>query len=247
MTSHLGYELDVEYSAKDIPLSTDNLDYHGIERIKWRAQKSERKEKQEKIRKEIKANKQFYKYTKYPNIYKKTYWGQLETIKDPLYCNVDFNIINNRNEFVEEFIIDRKCKFTKKFFKNNPKFKDYMKNERGAFDHIETYRDNNNDYVIVVSPYLECDDLLFDLGFERIYNLYSRSSYSYVLYLVKNTKYDQFQHRFKDFIHDFSEDKVDCDICNGSRRQYWSDDIYGICLECCCIDCKKLNKECRCG
>ena len=30
-TSHLGYELDVEYSAKDIPLSTDNLDYHELD------------------------------------------------------------------------------------------------------------------------------------------------------------------------------------------------------------------------
>jgi len=205
MTSHLGYELDVEYSAKDIPLSTDSLDYHEFERIKWKARKSEWKKKQKKLRKEIKTNKQFYKYTKYPNIYKKTYWGQFETIKDRLYCNVDFNIINNRDIFVEEFNIDRKCKFTKKFFKNNPKFKDYMSNEPNVFDHIEAYRDKNNDYVIVVSPYGRCDEFLDDLGFTKLYNLYSHSSCSYVICLVKNTKYDQFRHKFKDFFHDLNK------------------------------------------
>ena len=148
---------------------------------------------------ESKQKKHFYEHTKYPKIYKKTYWGQFEKF-------VDLNIINNRNEFIEDFNIDRKCKFTKKFFKNNPKFEHYMTNEPNVFDHTEAYRDNNNNYVIVVSPYGECDDFLFDLGFTRLYNLYSHSSYSYVICLDKNTKYDQFQYRFKDFIHDFGEE-----------------------------------------
>lgn len=259
-TSHLGYELNEEYSAKDIVQCPEYIDIAEVEKSRWMASKSEYTEEQnkiseilnstnKKIRERIKATKQFYEYTKYPKIYKKTYWGQFETIKDPLYCNVDFNIINNRNEFVEEFNIDRKCKFTKKFFKNNAKFKDYMSNEPSVFDHIEAYRDKNNHYVIVVSPYGRCDDFLYDLGFTRLYNLYSHSSCSYVICLDKNTKYDQFQHRFKDFIHDFNEyeeDKNNCNHCNGTRRGYWSDDISGVCLECCCIDCEKLHKNCVC-
>ena len=53
--------------------------------------------------------------------------------------------------------------------------------------------------------------------------------------------------KFKHFIHDFSKDEnYHCYQCNGSRRHYWSDDIDGVCLQCCCIDCEKLNKDCRC-
>ncbi len=34
-----------------------------------------------------------------------------------------------------------------------------------------------------------------------------------------------------------------CDVCQDSGISYWSDGIYGNCLECCCIDC---GKNCTC-
>jgi hypothetical protein len=36
----------------------------------------------------------------------------------------------------------------------------------------------------------------------------------------------------------------DCDVCNGSGISYWSDGIYGSCMECCfmCNDKKRLFK-----
>jgi hypothetical protein len=40
-----------------------------------------------------------------------------------------------------------------------------------------------------------------------------------------------------------------CDCCHSCRNtgiSYWSDGIYGACLECCCIDCGKRNCECCC-
>ena len=70
-TSHLGYELNKEYSAKDI---VPDIDIFEVEKSRWRAKQSEWKIKQEKIRKEVeegtmspsttdksvvKANKQF--------------------------------------------------------------------------------------------------------------------------------------------------------------------------------------------
>ena len=65
--------------------------------------------------------------------------------------------------------------------------------------------------------------------------------------LNKQEEDERKQLKFKHFIHDFSKDKNHhCYQCNGSRRQYWSDDVTGVCLECCCINCKKLNKDCRC-
>jgi uncharacterized protein YkuJ len=36
-----------------------------------------------------------------------------------------------------------------------------------------------------------------------------------------------------------------CYACGGSGTSYWSDGIYGSCLECCCINCEKFNSECK--
>lgn len=37
-----------------------------------------------------------------------------------------------------------------------------------------------------------------------------------------------------------------CCACFGSGTSYWSDDIYGSCLECCCINCEKFHMNCTC-
>jgi len=37
-----------------------------------------------------------------------------------------------------------------------------------------------------------------------------------------------------------------CFACDGTRTTYWTDDYYGVCFECCCIDCNKLLGECVC-
>jgi predicted GIY-YIG superfamily endonuclease len=37
-----------------------------------------------------------------------------------------------------------------------------------------------------------------------------------------------------------------CGACHGSGESYWSDDCYGSCLECCCINCGNKRKNCIC-
>jgi hypothetical protein len=37
-----------------------------------------------------------------------------------------------------------------------------------------------------------------------------------------------------------------CVACSGTGTSYWSDDIYGSCLECCCINCSEFYKDCKC-
>ena len=44
----------------------------------------------------------------------------------------------------------------------------------------------------------------------------------------------------------FKKDRSKCYACAGSGRSYWSDDCYGSCLECCCINCTKFDDECEC-
>lgn len=38
-----------------------------------------------------------------------------------------------------------------------------------------------------------------------------------------------------------------CNSCYGSRSSYLCDDVYGLCLDCCCIDCGMLFNECKCN
>lgn len=42
------------------------------------------------------------------------------------------------------------------------------------------------------------------------------------------------------------KDRSKCFSCRGSGTSYWSDDIYGSCLECCCINCGNFYDECDC-
>lgn len=45
-----------------------------------------------------------------------------------------------------------------------------------------------------------------------------------------------------------SNKKIDsnCLDCGNSRRSYWTDGIYGCCIECCCINCNNLYNNCIC-
>jgi hypothetical protein len=42
------------------------------------------------------------------------------------------------------------------------------------------------------------------------------------------------------------KDTSKCCACGGSGTSYWSDDCYGSCLECCCINCGEFHHECQC-
>ena len=44
----------------------------------------------------------------------------------------------------------------------------------------------------------------------------------------------------------YDEDDNICAACNGTGNSYWSDDCYGTCLECCCINCGKFGNGCKC-
>jgi hypothetical protein len=44
----------------------------------------------------------------------------------------------------------------------------------------------------------------------------------------------------------FKKDRSKCCACGGSGKSYWSDDCYGSCLECCCINCGEFDDECEC-
>lgn len=103
-----------------------------------------------------------YELTKYPKLYKNTYWGGFVSSKEE-----DGKIIKVRNNFAENF----------KLIKNY-KNKGYRPGQ--IFDHLEVYQKEDKSCIIVVSPYIELDKEAFELGFIKLCKpFYSKNAYSY--------------------------------------------------------------------
>lgn len=55
------------------------------------------------------------------------------------------------------------------------------------------------------------------------------------------------QKKSEETLYDYEEAEEDvCVACGGTLISYWAEGIRGACLECCCIDCKKLIENCIC-
>lgn len=112
--------------------------------------------------------------TKYKKIFSGSYWGAFK-------CEIDESIIDNRNKFVEEKGI--------KSYYNMPKYMirrlEHMmnRNKSKMFDHIETYKTNDNKCVIVNSPYDVTEDnekAIMDLGYVKYKPLYGEATNTYI-------------------------------------------------------------------
>jgi hypothetical protein len=112
--------------------------------------------------------------TKHRKIFAGSYWGAFK-------CEIDQSIIDNRNEFVEEFGI--------KSYYHMPKYMDKRlehmmdRNNSKMFDHIETYKTKDNKCVIVNSPYHvteQTEQKLNELGYVEYKPLYGESTKTYI-------------------------------------------------------------------
>lgn len=65
----------------------------------------------------------------------------------------------------------------------------------------------------------------------------------YLIWLYENIK--NLNSDIREWIEIKCEDDI-CDSCHNSRISYWSDGIYGTCMDCSCINCGKLGKNCNC-
>ncbi len=121
-----------------------------------------------------------YELTKYPLIYKKTYWGL--TVVDDNDDNK--KIIRNRNNFVENFNVVKIVSIIPKYVSEN-----YTCSN--IFDHIEVYLTNDKKYIIVSSSYNNDKEEYEKYNWVRINRLYSSSCYTYIKIIdvkVKNKK-----------------------------------------------------------
>jgi hypothetical protein len=83
-----------------------------------------------------------YEQTKYPRIFRYTYWGSFG-VSDKTGAP---EIIENRNRFVEEYAI--KCRSRKSLIDMH-----YF-----CFDHLEAYTSDRKELVIIYSPYIGSDE-----------------------------------------------------------------------------------------
>lgn len=119
-------------------------------------------------------------HTAYPSIFRSTYWGGFG-FEDNQEMNT---IVSNRNRFVQDFNIVRVEKRCPRVLKlHNPRHWNLVFHTQ-YFDHTELYRNVLGDYVLVVSPYrldfVERDDKMEALGWQKTYPLYTTNATTYV-------------------------------------------------------------------
>lgn len=125
----------------------------------------------------------FYKQTKYPNIFKNTYWGGFD-LDDH---NNMHEIFNNRNQFIQDF----KIKKINTSLKNTAKVNEILSclpNSNGI-DHLEIYEDIDKNIIVVLSPYMDINSndvlMMNTFGFKNIYQLYFKDAISFVMKIQK--------------------------------------------------------------
>ncbi len=108
-----------------------------------------------------------YELTNYPRIYVHTYWGCFDA--DSRTASAEF--IQNRNRFINEYNITKSANQPKYI----QKFLDECIADKVYLDHIECYKNDNNEYVILSSPYDTREsnrEKYAEKGWTLIYKLY---------------------------------------------------------------------------
>lgn len=121
-----------------------------------------------------------YEGTKYPELFKKTYWGSF-TIDN---SDVTNDIFNNRNKFIEKFGIIKRNKLPQYIEKI---IEEYRKNIH--LDHIECYKTQDNHYIIVSSHYGDIHkDNYEQEGWIEYDKLYTTNAWTYIKIIHMNNK-----------------------------------------------------------
>jgi len=120
----------------------------------------------------------YYEHTKYPQLYKNTYWGKFQSNSNP-------KIIENRNNFVKKFNI-QEC-ITK-----IPQYISKIIDETRLYitlDHLECYRTTDKQIIIVSSPYSDTiSQDYIKCGWISIEMLYNEAAITYIKYVPMRIK-----------------------------------------------------------
>lgn len=127
-----------------------------------------------------------YQMTNYPTIFKNVYWGNFE-----YNISMYSNICINRNRFINEYDIKQFNDYNfEELSQEINKFISLAINskDREFFDHYELYKNNNNEYILIVSPYNHLKNpkqYIYKYNFDIIYPLYADNAYTFIK-IIKN-------------------------------------------------------------
>ena len=117
----------------------------------------------------------FYSQTKFPNIFKNSYWGNFSGKGDQ-------SIFNNRNNFVLEY--DVKAYKKMPLYIQRPLYAEMNETQDFKYDHLELYVTKDKKYILICSPYGdEYDDEFYTRGWMKIDKLYSPSASTYMIFM----------------------------------------------------------------
>ncbi|MEI7675011.1 MAG: hypothetical protein WCI60_04735 [bacterium] len=113
----------------------------------------------------------FYDCTKYPKIYDATYWGHFKAMGTHY---LEPEIVENRNNFINDYHI-------KKVIKKLQKFEKHI---IGQCDHLEYYITTEKKQILICSPYSNFDSFskqpFLEKGWIEIPPMYSRSATTFM-------------------------------------------------------------------
>lgn len=149
--------------------------------------------------------------TEYNKIFENTYWGKfsLQGRKEEDIKELE-EVVKNRNQFVKDYDI-------KKIVLKKPvKLREYITNmeKSNVLDHVEVYEQNNNNYLILNSPYDPDEKKVPDM--EKVYKLYNHAKS-----FIKIVKRDELKrNNKKDYMNAFygrhqelKKNDIICDVC----------------------------------
>jgi hypothetical protein len=131
----------------------------------------------------------FYEATNYPKIYIRTYWGAFNTKDNNRRTNIQ-QIYENRNNFIQQENIKGvpngsiQCysRYKANLFRL-PRTLDCIYS--CSFDHVELYLTNDNNIVIINSPYQADEHFLFKNGWENYNEMYFSGVKTYIKRISK--------------------------------------------------------------
>lgn len=148
--------------------------------------------------------------TEYPKIFK-YYWGNFTVNKHGLIKNKEDQIIINRNQFIKEFKIKQKAgRYPKMRLEMIYLLRQKLNSRCYEFDHTEFYKTENDELVIVNSPYHEIEDSKYweymeSVGWRKYNKLYMPTAHTYIIVIpfsnVRTKSYKQIKELTKKYIN----------------------------------------------
>ena len=126
-----------------------------------------------------------YMVTSHPKLFEHVYWGNFDI------RNIDLDyieIFQNRDKFVDEFQIVKRCKNTPQYV---DKYIDYYNKDKLHIDHREVYENQNVDYVLITSPYDSSEGNIErheKCGWKHIYPIYGCGAVTFVRIIPKRKR-----------------------------------------------------------